>query len=85
LPRRSCPETVAIVGGGLAGLATAYHLLGHHEAFQRQLQRRQRAAAGGANSAQSADIRSLAVTVYDTHPVGTGGASAVAGGYVAAT
>lgn len=54
---------IRILGGGLAGLSMAYHLL----ALQQQQQ-----------SQQQFDI-----TIYDTaHEIGTGGASAVAGGYV---
>ena len=47
---------VAVIGGGLAGLSTTYHLL--------EL------------------CSNTEVTVWDPHPVGTGGASSVAGGYV---
>jgi hypothetical protein len=50
-------ERIAIVGGGLAGLSTAFHLL---EKTQGKLE----------------------VTIFDTAPVGTKGASSVAGGYV---
>ena len=52
-PKRS----IAIVGGGLAGLSTAFHLVNK--------------MCPGSQ-----------VTVFDKAPVGTGGASAVAGGYV---
>lgn len=66
------PRTVAIVGGGLAGMSTAYHLLDRHRK-QRQQE----------NQQQSSPRPSpLHVTIFDTKPVGTGGASAVAGGYV---
>ena len=51
-------KRVAIVGGGLAGLSTAYHYLSKMK------------------------DRTTYVTVYDIAPVGTGGASSVAGGYV---
>jgi glycine/D-amino acid oxidase-like deaminating enzyme len=51
-------KNVAIVGGGLAGLSTAYHLL------------------------RKTQPHSLDLSIFDTHPVGTGGASAIAGGYV---
>jgi hypothetical protein len=50
-------QRIAIVGGGLAGLSTAFHLL---EKTQSRCQ----------------------VTIFDTAPVGTAGASSVAGGYV---
>lgn len=53
-------KRVAIVGGGLAGLSTAYHLL----------QKTQRSGP------------LVEICVFDNHPVGTGGASAIAGGYV---
>ena len=48
---------VAIVGGGLAGLSTAFHLI------------------------DKTGPGSL-VSIYDKAPVGMGGASSVAGGYV---
>jgi hypothetical protein len=51
------PKNIAIVGGGLAGLSTAFHLL---EKTSSRCQ----------------------VTIFDTAPVGTAGASSVAGGYV---
>lgn len=55
----AAPQKVAIVGGGLAGLSTAYHLL---------------------------ELRSqrgrFDLTIFDSAEVGTGGASAVAGGLV---
>jgi hypothetical protein len=54
------PQNIAIVGGGLAGLSTAFHLL---EKTERR------------------DSR-CRVTIFDTAPVGTSGASSVAGGYV---
>jgi hypothetical protein len=50
-------QRIAIVGGGLAGLSTAFHLL---EKTHSRCQ----------------------VTIFDTAPVGTAGASSVAGGYV---
>lgn len=53
------PQNIAIVGGGLAGLSTAFHLLEKSESRCR-------------------------VTIFDTAPVGTSGASSVAGGYVPA-
>jgi hypothetical protein len=51
------PQNIAIVGGGLAGLSTAFHLLEKTQSRCR-------------------------VTIFDTAPVGTKGASSVAGGYV---
>lgn len=53
-------SNLGIVGGGLAGLSTAFHIL---------------------DKTQGA----CHVTIYDTSPVGTGGASSVAGGYVPCT
>lgn len=49
------PRRVAIVGGGLAGLSTAFHMLEQSN-------------------------KALDLTIIDTHQVGVGGASAVAGG-----
>jgi hypothetical protein len=54
------PQNIAIVGGGLAGLSTAFHLLEKTQSRCR-------------------------VTIFDTAPVGTAGASSVAGGYVTFT
>jgi ribulose 1,5-bisphosphate synthetase/thiazole synthase len=54
-PTTTTPRRVAIIGGGLAGLSTAFHLLNKTSHIE--------------------------VTIYDKAPVGTGGASAVAGGY----
>ena len=51
------PRTITVVGGGMAGLSTTYHLL-------------QKASPGSH------------VTIIDKAPVGTAGASSVAGGYV---
>jgi hypothetical protein len=51
------PQNFTIIGGGLAGLSTAFHIL-------------QKAPSGSH------------VTVLDKAPVGTAGASSVAGGYV---
>ena len=56
---------IAVVGGGLAGLSTTYHLLDK---------------TGGAATVSS--DKHVQVTVFDRAPVGTTGASAVAGGYV---
>ena len=58
------PKNVAIVGGGLAGLSTAFHLL-------------EQAEKDGAHGGH------LNITIFDKEAsAGTGGASAVAGGYV---
>jgi len=54
---------VAIVGGGLAGLSAAYHLL-----------------EKTATNKNEEDSDPLHLTVFDNAPVGTGGASSVAGG-----
>jgi hypothetical protein len=54
-------QNIAIVGGGLAGLSTAYHLL---------------------EKTQARNNSRCRVTIFDTAPVGTAGASSVAGGYV---
>jgi hypothetical protein len=61
-PTVSCnmSQKIAIIGGGLAGLSTAYHLL--EKIHERN------------------DQHSVELTVLDTHNVGMGGASAVAGG-----
>jgi hypothetical protein len=53
-------KNVAIIGGGLAGLSTAHHLL----------------------EKTKLDQGALRVTIFDKAPVGMGGASSVAGGYV---
>ena len=61
-PHTNSPRHIRILGGGLAGLSMAYHLL----SLQQQ------------HPSPRFDI-----TIYDTaHEIGTGGASAVAGGYV---
>lgn len=57
-PTRRHAHKIAVVGGGLAGLATTYHLL-------------QQSASSGQN---------VEVTILDRAPVGTAGASSVAGG-----
>ena len=60
------PRHIRILGGGLAGLSMAYHLL----ALQQQ-------------QPPSQPSPRFDITIYDTaHEIGTGGASAVAGGYV---
>mmetsp|Transcript_16961 Transcript_16961/g.23572 ORF Transcript_16961/g.23572 Transcript_16961/m.23572 type:complete len:549 (+) Transcript_16961:135-1781(+) len=56
-------NNVAIVGGGLAGLSAAYHLLEKTIVNKNE-----------------EGYDSLRLTVFDTAPVGTGGASSVAGG-----
>lgn len=65
-------QTIAVVGGGLAGLAVSYHLL-------EQCRRR-----SGHNMDGTATGTTVGITVYDRTTVGDGGASAVAGGYVRA-
>ena len=59
---------VAIVGGGLAGLSTAYHLL--DSSIE---QREERGGGGGGGGG-------LHITIFDKAEVGEGGASSVAGG-----
>jgi hypothetical protein len=49
-------HSVAIIGGGLAGLSTAHHFIQKQPGIQ--------------------------ITIFDKAPVGTAGASSVAGGYV---
>ena len=61
----SGPQSLGIVGGGLAGLATTFY------ALQQQLLD---------ENPNSSHLQTI--TVWDRHAVGTGGASAVAGGYV---
>ena len=56
---------VAIVGGGLAGLSTAYHLL------DSSIEQREERGGGGGG---------LHITIFDKAEVGEGGASSVAGG-----
>jgi hypothetical protein len=60
---------LGIVGGGLAGLATTYHAL---------LQQQQQQVAQDTNVSHSTAVQKI--TIWDKHPLGTGGASAVAGG-----
>jgi len=57
-------NNVAIVGGGLAGLSVAYHLL-------------KKTTATNKDRTTSPFLR---LTIFDKAPVGTGGASSVAGG-----
>lgn len=58
------PKNIAIVGGGLAGLSTAFHLLEQADKYCR-------------------NKGPLRITIFDKESsAGTGGASAVAGGYV---
>ncbi|KAL7571406.1 hypothetical protein ACA910_007711 [Epithemia clementina (nom. ined.)] len=72
-PSPSPPRSVAIVGGGLAGLATAYGLL------EKAVQQQRRQEHGPTAAAEE----EFTLTVWDTtaYP-GQGGASAVAGGLV---
>lgn len=60
-------KRVAIVGGGLAGLSTAFHLLN-------------RTTNNNNGGDRHLPPPFEALTVFDTGPVGTGGASSVAGG-----
>jgi NADH dehydrogenase FAD-containing subunit len=57
---------VAIIGGGLAGLSVAYHLLDIKQT--------------GSNEDNGLMNSPLQITIYDKSRVGEGGASAVAGG-----
>jgi glycine/D-amino acid oxidase-like deaminating enzyme len=60
------PDRVAVIGGGLAGLATAYHLL--HSTYR-------------VANKRGADFTKIRVAVFDPAPPGTSaGASAVAAG-----
>lgn len=74
-------KRLAIVGGGLAGLSTAYHFLSKINKL----------CSNGSSSSSSnddskdhynTDTCSWNITIYDQHPIGMGGASSVAGGYV---
>ena len=61
-------QRIRIMGGGLAGLSVAYHLLLSSQQQQRP---------------PPPNIEGIDITVYDTaHDIGTGGASGIAGGYV---
>ena len=62
----SSVTNVAIIGGGLAGLSTAYHLLD---------------IAGG-NASYKSKGRGLQITIFDKANIGKGGASSVAGGLI---
>lgn len=59
------PQNIAIVGGGLAGLAVTYHLLHSTSRYARK---------------RGFDADSLRLTILDPHPPGRGGASAAAAG-----
>jgi glycine/D-amino acid oxidase-like deaminating enzyme len=61
------PKKVAVVGGGLAGLSVAYHLLEQ---------------CGGPAVTKKSTAAAVKITIWDRASVGDGGASAVAGGYV---
>ena len=61
---------IRIMGGGLAGLSTAYHLLSF-------------LSSSSSVVVQPPNTTVLDITIYDTEQqIGTGGASAIAGGYV---
>jgi len=72
-PRRK----IAIVGGGLAGLSVAYHLLDKSASGTSTVP-----AAAAEGVVKDGRIRRplLDLTVFDKAPVGAGGASSVAGG-----
>jgi len=61
-------KRIAIVGGGLAGLSTVFHLLEQ--------------AINNSNSQEYTVQPPLNITVFDKSTAGSGGASSVAGGYV---
>ena len=64
----AAPQKIPIVGGGLAGLSTAFHLL-----EQANIDLRQEQTTRG----------SMKITIFDkANGAGLGGASAMAGGYV---
>lgn len=64
-PETPVPSNIAIVGGGLAGLATAYHLLNSTERYSRK------------RSFSHTDMR---ITIFDPSKPGCGGATATATG-----
>lgn len=64
-PGSPTPKNIAVIGGGLAGLAVTYHLLHSTARIARK------------RDFPHTDIR---VTVFDPCPAGTGGASAAAAG-----
>ena len=64
---------IRIMGGGLAGLSTAYHLLSLLSS----------SSSSSSVVVQPPNTTVLDITIYDTEQqIGTGGASAIAGGYV---
>ncbi len=67
-------SNVAIVGGGLAGLSTAYHLL---ECSRGNKMMTGKGVVLGGNRRRD---NALNITIFDRSDVGMGGASSVAGG-----
>lgn len=59
------PAKIAVLGGGLAGLAVVYHLLHSTARFARK---------------RGFDSTTLQISIFDPHEVGCGGASAAAAG-----
>lgn len=64
-PGSPIPNRIAIVGGGLAGLAATYHLLHSTQRWARK---------------RDFNASDLSITIFDPSPVGAGGASAAAAG-----
>ena len=78
-------KRVAIVGGGLAGLSTTYHLLKktmirNQQKIQQQEQSQDIQVDMANSSVQSSDVPALDIDILDISEVGTSGASSVAGG-----
>lgn len=64
-PGTPIPQNIAVVGGGLAGLAVTYHLLNSTARYARK---------------RGFDSETIRVTIFDPMPPGEGGASAAAAG-----
>jgi hypothetical protein len=64
-------QTIAVVGGGLAGLSTVFYLLDKCSS-----------SSSSDSNSKYTPSRPLNITILDQADVGTMGASAVAGGYV---